>query len=159
MPAGFLDPNSRRLSLRRRRWDASGRLETLHRLRCFWRRTSQGILLASSFWPLEEFDKSGATLSFFSSGVLPNQVVRSSVTTALKTDLTWGVNRYRMSMTEMKRLEMVACRGLKTNSRAENLWSRVSPNSYNARRRFRSNMPGRRSVGKARTSTAEIQLH
>jgi len=58
-------------------------------------------------------------LSFFSSGVLPNQVVRSSVTTALKTDLTWGVNRYRMSMTEMKRLEMVACRGLKTNSRAE----------------------------------------
>ena len=32
--------------------------------------------------------------------------------------LTLGVNRYRMTMTEMRRLETVACRRLKTNSQS-----------------------------------------
>lgn len=63
---GFLAPSSRRLLLRVHRWDALRRLETLHRLQCFWRRTTRDTLLASSSWLLGEFDRSGATLRIIS---------------------------------------------------------------------------------------------
>ena len=63
---GFIGSDFEKAFVARRRWDASGRLETLRRLRCSWRRMIRDILLANSFWLLEVFGKSGATLCIIS---------------------------------------------------------------------------------------------